>query len=136
MTNSVVDLLSDPRDSMGDVTRQSSSLGGRAVELEELLEVLNRASDGEPGAVVLGGDAGVGKTRLVNELAARAADAGMTVLVGHCVNLPDGMLPYVPFVDAFRRLDSEVWRTLEPHLRGGDRGGEQVGQLQIFEGVV
>ena len=134
--SSATDHLSYPHDSMDDVTRQTSSLVGRAVELEELLDVLNRASEGGPGAVVLGGDAGVGKTRLVNELAARAADAGMTVLVGHCVNLPDGMLPYVPFVDAFRRLNSDVWRTLEPHLRGGDRGGEQVGQLQIFEGVV
>src|SRR6478609_10724064 len=134
--SSVIDLLSYPRDSMDDVTRQTSSLIGRAVELEELLDVLNRASEGGPGAVVLGGDAGGGKSRLVNELAARGADAGMTVLIGHCVNLPDGMLPYVPFVDAFRRLDSETWRKLEPHLRGDGRSGEQFGQLQMYEAVV
>src|SRR6478735_3082277 len=128
--------LSVARDSMNDVSRQLSPLVGRGEELDLLLEVLNRATHWGPGAVLLGGDAGVGKSRLVTELAARAADAGMTVLVGHCVNLPDGMLPSVPFGDAFRRLDSDAWRTLEPHLRGGDRGGEQVGQFQLFEGVV
>lgn len=78
----------------------------------------------------------MGKSRLVSELAERGAAAGMTVLIGHCVNLPDGMLPYVPFVDAFRRLDSGTWRKLEPHLRGDGRSGEQFGQLQMYEAVV
>ena len=128
--------LSVARDSMNDVSRQLSPLVGRGEELDLLLEVLNRATHWGPGAVLLGGDAGVGKSRLVSELAERGADAGMTVLIGHCVNLPDGMLPYVPFVDAFRRLDSETWRKLEPHLRGDGRSGEQFGQLQMYEAVV
>ena len=65
-----------------------------------------RTSSGRPtgrsSAVLLAGDAGVGKTRLLDELAARAAERGVRVLVGHCVDLGDVGLPYLPFVDLLR----------------------------------
>ena len=59
---------------------------GREGELEALGE--------DSGAVVIAGDAGVGKSRLVAELERRATADGKFVLVGECLELTDGELPY------------------------------------------
>jgi predicted ATPase len=66
---------------------------GRAVELGRLDEVLERAEQGRPRVVLVAGDAGVGKTRLVLALADRARRRGMRVLMGGCVELGDIGLP-------------------------------------------
>jgi predicted ATPase len=60
------------------------------------------------GAVLLAGDAGVGKTRLLAELRDRAQAAGYRVLVGHCLDFGDSALPYLPFSEAFGRLAAEA----------------------------
>src|SRR5206468_5645837 len=75
---------------------------GRAEELDRLLAVLARAEQGRPAVGLVAGDAGVGKTRLLQELAVRAEARGARVLVGGCMEAGDVGLPYVPFVDAFR----------------------------------
>ncbi|MBW8766366.1 MAG: AAA family ATPase, partial [Geodermatophilales bacterium] len=80
---------------------------GRAEELDRLLSHVDRAAGGRSSAVLLAGDAGVGKTRLLDELAARATDRGVRVLVGHCVDLGDVGLPYLPFVDLLRPVASD-----------------------------
>ncbi|MFD5515979.1 ATP-binding protein [Streptomyces sp. NPDC127066] len=72
---------------------------GRGDELSRLTGVLERARGGEPRAVLVAGDAGVGKTRTLTEAAARAAASGTTVLTGHCVDLGDVGLPYLPFTE-------------------------------------
>jgi hypothetical protein len=53
-----------------------------------------------PAMVLLAGDAGVGKTRLLVELADRARERGVQVLIGGCLELGDVGLPYVPIVAA------------------------------------
>src|SRR4051812_33443021 len=74
------------RATIGGVPRwDDAPLVGRAGELATLLAAVDRALAGRGSAVLLAGDAGVGKTRLLDELAARAADRGVRVLVGHCV---------------------------------------------------
>ncbi len=80
---------------------------GRAEELDHLLAHVDRAAAGRPSAVLLAGDAGVGKTRLLDELAARAGERGVRVLVGHCVDLGDVGLPYLPFVDLLRPVAAD-----------------------------
>ncbi|HEX8134260.1 MAG TPA: AAA family ATPase, partial [Actinomycetes bacterium] len=80
------------------------TLVGRAEELERLLALVDRAAGGRPSAGLVAGDAGVGKTRLLVELADRAAKRDARVLVGGCMEVGDVGLPYVPFVDAFRDL--------------------------------
>jgi DNA-binding CsgD family transcriptional regulator/tetratricopeptide (TPR) repeat protein len=80
---------------------------GRASELARLLAHLDRAAAGISSAVLLAGDAGVGKTRLLDELASRAAERGVRVLTGHCVDLGDVGLPYLPFVDLLRPVAAE-----------------------------
>ena len=58
---------------------QSPVFVGRREEIASLTALLGRAADGEPGFAIVAGEAGVGKTRLVTELAGHAADSGFTV---------------------------------------------------------
>ncbi|MDT0275812.1 helix-turn-helix transcriptional regulator [Blastococcus goldschmidtiae] len=80
---------------------------GRASELAALLACVDRAAAGRSSTVLLSGDAGVGKTRLLGEVTARAVDRGVRVLTGHCVDLGDVGLPYLPFVDLLRPVAAE-----------------------------
>jgi len=90
----------------GMATATSPAFIGRATELGRLLAMLERAGRGRPAVALVAGDAGVGKTRLLAELAGRAEGRGVRVLVGGCMEVGDLGLPYVPFVDAFRDLGS------------------------------
>ncbi len=91
---------------MSDPRRRSSSLVGRRAELAALQDLVGVGS--EPGgAVLLAGDAGVGKTRLLGELQEVAGAAGWRVLVGHCLDFGGDALPYLPFTEVFGRLAVE-----------------------------
>ena len=86
----------------------SPVLVGRQDESRALAEALVRALDGQPAAVVVGGEAGVGKSRLVQELVGRARAAGARVLIGGCVELDGGGIPFAPLVDMLRALAAEL----------------------------
>ncbi|MFE2295936.1 AAA family ATPase [Streptomyces sp. NPDC059452] len=77
---------------------------GRAEELGVLTEALARATAGEPQALLIGGEAGVGKTRLVEEFCGRARRREAVVAVGGCVEIGAEGLPYAPFPAALRTL--------------------------------
>jgi DNA-binding CsgD family transcriptional regulator len=77
---------------------------GRTAESARLAEARDRASAGTPAVVVVGGEAGVGKSRLVGELVASSRAAGATVLTGGCVELGGEGLPFAPIVEALRML--------------------------------
>ena len=77
---------------------------GRRDEMAALATPLRLARGGDAAFALIGGEAGVGKTRLVGELAAQAAEAGFTVLIGHCIELGAEGLPLAPLVDALRAL--------------------------------
>jgi class 3 adenylate cyclase/tetratricopeptide (TPR) repeat protein len=66
------------------VGRQVLPLVGRDRELEQLRRALDRVAGGNGAAIGVAGSAGIGKTRLVAEVAARAADRGFTVCSGEC----------------------------------------------------
>ena len=83
---------------------------GRREEVALVAALMGRAQAGEPAFALVGGEAGVGKTRLVSELAARAAGAGFLVLTGQCVELGAEGLPLAPLVDVLRALA----RTMRP----------------------
>jgi len=76
-------------------------LVGRQAELSHLLGLLDAAAGGRPVVTLISGDAGVGKTRLVAELATLARERGFTVLSGRCAELGDAV-PYLPLADALR----------------------------------
>ncbi|MDQ2673819.1 MAG: AAA family ATPase, partial [Chloroflexota bacterium] len=83
---------------------------GRHPELDRLDAALARARAGRPSTHLVAGEAGIGKSRLVEEFQRRARDAGAVTLAGHCLQLGDTGLPYAPFVAALRPLV----RTLSP----------------------
>jgi DNA-binding CsgD family transcriptional regulator/tetratricopeptide (TPR) repeat protein len=77
---------------------------GRVRELGQLERALDAARAGSGAAVLVAGEAGIGKTRLASELATRARDAGFQVLLGRSIDLIGTELPYQPFVEALRPL--------------------------------
>ncbi|MFE7959951.1 AAA family ATPase [Streptomyces sp. NPDC057413] len=81
---------------------------GRADELEALRDALARAAAGEPQALLIAGEAGVGKTRLVEEFAMAACHAGAVIAVGGCVEIGADGLPFAPFSAALRALRREL----------------------------
>jgi class 3 adenylate cyclase len=132
----------------------SPVLVGRQQELSDLEDALLAANRGEGRFVLLGGEAGIGKTRLARELARRAEKLGCDVLWGSCseAELP---LPYLPFVEAIGgRLDEQDTDELRaelgpivdelaqvfPQLGGVSAAGVSVDQAQakvrLFESVV
>ena len=92
---------------------------GRAAELAELEAALTAAGEGRPEVVLVGGEAGVGKTRLIAEAAARAAGRGTIVAIGGCVELTAGAAPYLAFTDALRDLGRAVGPRAWERLRAG-----------------
>ena len=81
-------------------TRAGEFFVGRAALLDSLITLFKESAAGDPRVVVVAGEPGAGKTRLV-AAAARIADAdGALVLFGRCEE--DLALPYQPFVDALR----------------------------------
>ncbi len=96
---------------------------GRQRELSVLHAALERALGGEPAVALVGGEAGVGKTRLVEELGAAATAAGASVLSGACVELGGDRLPLAPLADALRALARSTPRGELAELLGPARGG-------------
>jgi predicted ATPase len=77
---------------------------GRADELSRIAALRAEAVAGVPTAVLVGGDAGVGKTRLIGEIIAEADADGFLVLLGHCVYLGGETMPYAPIVEILREF--------------------------------
>ncbi|MGZ4230676.1 MAG: ATP-binding protein [Solirubrobacteraceae bacterium] len=86
----------------------SPVLVGRQPELELLVSSLERAVAGEQATVLVGGEAGVGKSRLVHDLIEQARQSGTRALVGGCVELDGGGIPFAPLVDMVRALAAEL----------------------------
>ena len=76
---------------------------GRGSELRKLRSQLREAAAGTPATVVVGGDAGIGKTRLIEEFV-KDVSSDVRVLVGGCAELGDEGVAYAPFVAALRVL--------------------------------
>jgi predicted ATPase len=77
------------------------SFVGRAAELDRVRKLLGDAEAGQPVVMLVSGDAGVGKTRLISELVADGTERGFAVLSGRCAELAD-TVPYLPLADAVR----------------------------------
>ena len=82
----------------------SPILVGRADQLATLDAALAAASQGRPATVLIGGEAGIGKSRLVTEFAERARGSGARVLTGGCLELGADGLPFAPFTSVLREL--------------------------------
>ncbi|MGH3267996.1 MAG: helix-turn-helix transcriptional regulator [Trebonia sp.] len=101
---------------------------GRQDEMRALERLLDRAQARDAAFALIGGEAGVGKTRLARELGARAAGEGFCVLTGQCVELGAEGLPLAPLVDALRTLA----RTMPPDVLAGVLGPAAPGLSRLL----
>ena len=81
----------------------TSLLLGRERDVAELDEALALSAQGTPQIVLVGGDAGIGKTTLVADLTRRSAERGFTVATGHGLDIEAG-ISFAPVVEAVRVL--------------------------------
>ena len=81
---------------------------GRSEELKTLLSTADSAADGHPALILIGGEAGVGKSRLVEEAVARLSADSWLVIEGGAVALGEDGLPFGPIVEALRSLARQV----------------------------
>jgi predicted ATPase len=96
---------------------------GRSAELADLGAAYATARRGEPVTVLLGGEAGIGKSRLAAEFAGQVRAEGGRVLTGGCLELGVDGLPFAPFTAVLRDLTREVGPAGVIELSGG-RAGE------------
>jgi predicted ATPase len=131
----------------------SPVLVGRDEQMAALDAALLSVRQGGPSAVLLGGEAGVGKSRLIAEFGAAAGAAGARVLIGGCLELGTDGLPYAPFTAVLRDLVHELGRDavaamlpgrttrglarLLPELGDPDEGGDPgAARARLFEEVL
>ncbi|MEU0008525.1 AAA family ATPase [Streptomyces sp. NPDC006314] len=121
---------------------------GRTDELDTLNDALARAAAGEPQALLLGGEAGVGKTRLVEEFTVAAGRREAVVALGGCVEIGADGLPFAPFSTALRALrealpeefaaaaagqEEELARLLPELGEAGAGRHDEQGMARLFE---
>jgi DNA-binding NarL/FixJ family response regulator/tetratricopeptide (TPR) repeat protein len=131
----------------------STRFVGRVNELAELELDLREASAGSPVVVLVCGESGVGKTRLVRELERRLSEQDALALRGEAVEEADGELPYAPLIGALRPLVRDRHPALGALSRGSrvqlgallpgldDEGhvseaSGPSGQVRLFEGLL
>ena len=112
-----------------------SQLVGRTFEINKLRTALGDASSGHGRIVLISGEAGVGKTRLSEEITTFAEGIGFAQFMGHCSEDLDSV-PYLPFVEI---LEGFVDGTALPEvLRAqlGDEGPELARLLPKIKNIV
>ena len=93
---------------------------GRARESARVRSVVESARAGQMAALLVSGDAGVGKTRLVDRVCDEAGEDGMLVLRGVCLPMAATTVPLMPLRTAFRRLpDGVAPPALDDHTTAG-----------------
>ncbi len=132
---------------MSDVRMDRSrteSLVGRDLELADLLGAASAAGS-ETRMVLLSGDAGVGKTRLLSEALDRLAAQGWRTLVGHCLDFGETSMPYLPFAEMLGQVEQTapelVGRGLPPalarlrHRGSAEEPAEGLDRAEVFEAM-
>jgi len=86
---------------------------GRSTEFNHLTGLASSAKDASGSMVLIGGEAGIGKTRLIDEVAREARRLGLLVLEGHCLDM-ESSPPYLPIIEAIehaaRIVDPDAFR--------------------------
>ncbi len=89
------------------VTRSTTPIAGRHKELAELMARLDALGTGTGGFVLLGGEPGVGKTKLAEAALLEARRRGWFCAVGHCYEM-EGAPPYLPFLEQLEYVSRVV----------------------------
>jgi predicted ATPase len=88
--------------------RGAAAFVGRSFELSVLRETWLSVGGGRSCWVLVGGEAGIGKTRLVTEFAGEVSAAGTRVAVGNCPPVAPGLVPFAPVAEVLRELGDRV----------------------------
>ncbi|MDQ3548865.1 MAG: ATP-binding protein, partial [Chloroflexota bacterium] len=102
-SNSILDTAITSDDGQGAV---SSPIAGRARELADIEAVIDSARAGQCRVVLLSGEPGIGKTRLLTHAATHASAHGLLVLRGRCYEDAE-MVPYAPLIEVLRDLNRQ-----------------------------
>src|ERR1700728_317082 len=125
--------MSDPGGTLeSEMSRRGGSpvLVGRAAEMAALAAAFDAVRQGGPAALLIGGEAGVGKTRLISEFAGEARAAGARVLIGGCLELGADGLRFGPFTAMLRDLVRDIGADeLVGLLPGSDRATRELARL-------
>ena len=109
----------------GASTRARSSLVGRSAELQQLRALYGRACQEAGGLGLIWGEAGVGKTRLLDEFAMLAAEAGARVATASCFEY--SCPPFAPLYEVFAALGLAIPFEAGPvRVIAGERRGNEV----------
>jgi len=114
-----------PPPSAARAGEQGRPLIGRQSHLERLDSSLRHALDGSPTVALLTGDAGIGKSRLAEELAARARLARVLVLCGRCFD-GTGAPPFWPWTQALRTALADHRPVVESALAASGLAAEHL----------
>lgn len=118
------------------MSRASSPL---FVDREHPLAVLQhareRARGGSAGLVLIGGEAGAGKTRLLAECARHAANEGMLAVRGECMALSGGPVPYIAMTEALVALGRPELGDLLAHTSASAERAAPASQARLFEQI-
>ncbi|MGZ4306125.1 MAG: ATP-binding protein [Solirubrobacteraceae bacterium] len=95
---------------------------GRREELSALGDAVFAAAAGSESVVLISGEPGIGKSRLISEFAGSSHASAATVLVGECPPRGHGELPYAPIITVLRVLEQRVRCGDLRHVRGEAEG--------------
>jgi predicted ATPase len=105
----------------------SATFVGRERELDQLVSMLGELDATGARTALIAGEAGIGKTRLIDELRQRARAAGALVGTGVCTPAEGGGLPYGPVVGVLRDLARQLDELTAAAVLGGARRGLGLG---------
>jgi DNA-binding CsgD family transcriptional regulator/tetratricopeptide (TPR) repeat protein len=113
----------------------SVTFAGREAELSRLREIVGALDTTGARTVLIGGDAGIGKSRLLAELAAVAATDGALVATGACTSAEGGGLPYAPVVGALRDLTGQLDEITVATMLAGTRRAFGLDPINPMDGI-
>ena len=93
---------------------------GRVQELADLASALEEATSGRGSLVLVTGEPGIGKTRLMSELARVGSERGVRVVTGRCWE-EGGAPPYWPWLQVIRALGGDLEELVSSRARPGPR---------------
>ena len=109
----------------------SGALIGRPGDLEQLMDVWSEVTHGRWGTVLLGGEAGIGKTRLIAEVALEVSVGGGKLVFGACHE--DELRPFGPFAGLIEEVAGDgTIRSPGSGLDGPGRAAEQARAVALL----
>jgi len=98
-----------------DKSQISSPFVGRGEEIEQLSQLLTKASAGQGQMAFITGEPGIGKSRLIRETSALAHRRGFNSLIAKCYQV-EQTIPYQPLIDLVNQVieQDNCWQELDP----------------------